>query len=110
MHAVSALVWAAATTPDPMPSPTWTSPPPELVTPGPAGFLVVAFLVIAVVLRVADMLRRVRRARYRAEANEALDAEQAAALQAAAATEASDVDDQDLDAADGTDPDGHPTK
>ena len=34
---------------------------------------------VAVVLLGLDMLRRVRRARYRAEANEALDAEEAAA-------------------------------
>lgn len=83
MHAASALIWAAVTTPEPVPSPSWTSPPPELVTPGPAGFFVIAILVVALTLLAADMLRRVRRARYRDEANAALDAEQAAAEAAA---------------------------
>ena len=53
------------------------------MTPGPAGFFVIAILVVALTLLAADMLRRVRRARYRDEANEALDAEQAAAEAAA---------------------------
>ena len=103
MHAASALIWAAVTTPDPMPSPSWTAPPPELVTPGPAGFIVIALLAVALVFLAADMLRRVRRARYRDEANATLDAEQAAAEAAAqgdAAAEAYAVDDQDIDPAD----------
>jgi type II secretory pathway pseudopilin PulG len=86
-----------------MPSPSWTAPPPELVTPGPAGFIVIALLAVALVFLAADMLRRVRRARYRDEANATLDAEQAAAEAAAqgdAAAEASAVDDQDIDPAD----------
>lgn len=59
----------------PLPTPTVD---PESVTPGPYGFLVVALLVVVVALLVIDMLRRVRRVRYRAEANELLDAEEAA--------------------------------
>jgi membrane protein YdbS with pleckstrin-like domain len=48
---------------------------PNSVTPGVIGF-VATFLVVAVVLLlIADMVRRVRRVRYRAEINERLDAE-----------------------------------
>jgi hypothetical protein len=48
---------------------------PNSVTPGVIGF-VATFLVVAVVLlRIADMVRRVRRVRYRAEISERLDAE-----------------------------------
>jgi flagellar biosynthesis/type III secretory pathway M-ring protein FliF/YscJ len=77
-----------------VPSPTPTAPPAELVTPGPIGFAVMALLVVVVFLLVFDMLRRIRRARYRSEVNEDLDLAEA---QARAATEASDVDDQDVD-------------
>ena len=74
----------------PLPSPDVD---PTLVTPGPWGFVAIAFVAVAVILLVWDMLRRIRRGRYRAEIAEELDAEQ----QAAAAVEASDVDDQDID-------------
>jgi len=48
---------------------------PNSVTPGVIGF-VATFLVVAVVLLlIADMVRRVRRVRYRAEISERLDAE-----------------------------------
>ncbi len=49
---------------------------PELVTPGPWGFAAIAFIALAVILLVWDMLRRVRRGRYRAEVREELDAEE----------------------------------
>lgn len=65
--------------PTPTPTPTVD---PDLVTPGPAGFLVIVLLVVATVLLAMDMLRRVRRARYREEVREALDAEEAAARDA----------------------------
>ncbi|MGP3536249.1 hypothetical protein ACTU3I_15740 [Microbacterium sp. RD1] len=77
----------AAATPGP------SSPPAELVTPGPWGFAVIAFLALAVALLVFDMLRRVRRGRYRAEVAAELDAEE----QARAAVRESNVDDQDID-------------
>ena len=73
-----ALAVLAAT---PSPQPTVD---PDLVTPGPLGFATIVVLVIAVFLLVFDMLRRVRRARYREEANAVLDAEEAAAQEAAA--------------------------
>ena len=81
------------------PSPTPSSPPAELVTPGPIGFTVMAVLVLVIVLLLIDMLRRIRRARYRSEVNEELDLAEA---QAREATLTSDVDDQDIDPAAGT--------
>jgi flagellar biosynthesis/type III secretory pathway M-ring protein FliF/YscJ len=83
-----AAMLLAAATPEP------SAPPPELVTPGPWGFAAIAFVAAAVFLLVWDMLRRIRRGRYREEINEELDAAEA---QARAAEEASDVDDQDID-------------
>lgn len=68
----------------PMPTPSMTVDP-ESVTPGPAGFAVIIIVVIAVVLLIWDMNRRVRRVRYRGEVREELDAEEAAAAQDAAA-------------------------
>lgn len=61
----------------PIPTPTMTVDP-NAVTPGPAGFLVTVIVVIAVVLLIWDMNRRVRRVRYREEVREELDAEEAA--------------------------------
>lgn len=52
---------------------------PTSVTPGPWGFGAIVILTIAVVLLLLDMLRRVRRGRYRAEVREQLDEEDAAA-------------------------------
>jgi hypothetical protein len=63
----------ALATPVPTPSSTVD---PNLVTPGPVGFVVVAILAIAVILLVWDMMRRIRRGRVRADIREELDAEQ----------------------------------
>ena len=84
---MDALIWWAAT---PTPTPTVN---PEDVTPGFAGFVAVAVLAAAVVLLLIDMLRRIRRARYRSEVAEDLDAE-AAARGADAEDRAIDGDDQ----------------
>lgn len=65
---------------------------PTLVTPGPWGFVAIAFVAIIVIFLVWDMLRRIRRGRYRAEVREELDAE----AQADAAVAATEVADQDL--------------
>lgn len=84
------------------PSPSMTVDP-DVVTPGFIGFVAIALVVVVVVFLIIDMLRRIRRAGYRADVNEQLDAEAAAQLdaeaagQAEAATRASDVDDQDID-------------
>lgn len=51
---------------------------PTSVTPGPWGFGAIVVLTIAVVLLLLDMLRRVRRGRYRAEVREQLDEEELA--------------------------------
>ncbi|MGY1550795.1 hypothetical protein ACW5CM_03300 [Microbacterium sp. A588] len=61
----------------PMPTPSMTVDP-NSVTPGPLGFAVIVIVLIAVVLLIWDMNRRVRRVRYREEVREELDAEQAA--------------------------------
>ncbi|GAA4052353.1 MULTISPECIES: hypothetical protein [Agromyces] len=54
---------------------------PNDVTPGVEGF-VITFIVMAVVLLlVLDMVRRIRRVNYRAEARERLDAEERAAAE-----------------------------
>ena len=58
------------------------TPPPEFnpdtVTPGPAGFLAILFVVLAVVALGFDLVRRIRRTTYRAEIAERLQAELAA--------------------------------
>lgn len=71
MHAFVAL---AATTATPIPTPSMMVDP-ELVTPGVWGFAVIALLAVAVILLVSDMLRRIRRARVRADIAEELAAE-----------------------------------
>lgn len=52
---------------------------PNSVTPGVVGFLVTLFVAMSVLVIIADMTRRVRRVRYRAEINEKLDREAAEA-------------------------------
>ena len=72
-HALAALFRAATPTPS-----APASPDPDLVTPGVIGFLVTAFVAIAVILLVWDMMRRIRRGRVRADLMEELDAEEQA--------------------------------
>jgi hypothetical protein len=48
---------------------------PNSVTPGVIGFLVTLFVGLSVFVIIADMTRRVRRVRYRAEINDKLDRE-----------------------------------
>jgi len=89
MHdAFVALVHVGAATPTPEPTVD-----PVLVTPGPAGFVVVALLALAVIALIWDMMRRIRRGRVRAEIRAELDAEQ----QAADSAEATEVEDQHVD-------------
>lgn len=78
------------------PSPTMTVDP-DAVTPGFVGFVAVALIAVAVVFLVIDMLRRIRRAGYRADINAELDAEEEADAQAHTAAPAGDVDDQDIE-------------
>lgn len=70
---------------------------PDVITPGFAGFLAIALLAIAVVFLLIDMLRRIRRAGYRADITAELDAEEGAhAPGEAAATDTNHEDDLDL--------------
>jgi hypothetical protein len=55
-----------------------TTPDPDTVTPGVWGFLAILFVAVATILLVLDMLRRVRRTRYRGEVREQLERERAA--------------------------------
>lgn len=97
-HALAALAAAVDTAPTPTP----TQVDPELVTPGIWGFAITAFVALAVVFLVWDMMRRIRRGRVRADIQEELDAEE----QAARAVEATDVDDESIDPRDDDRPAG----
>lgn len=46
---------------------------PEMVTPGTLGFLATLFVVIATVFLIRDMVKRVRRVRYRQQAQSQYD-------------------------------------
>lgn len=70
---IEAILAAAAATPTPTPTVD-----PNLVTPGPVGFVIVAVVVVFAVLLIWDMQRRIRRVRYREEVRAELDAEEAA--------------------------------
>ena len=73
MHLFSVLHEGLQDTPTPTPTVD-----PTTVTPGTAGWVVVLVLAVVVVLLALDMLRRVRRVKYREEIAEELDAELAA--------------------------------
>ncbi|MDQ1137139.1 hypothetical protein QE410_001938 [Microbacterium sp. SORGH_AS 1204] len=81
------VIVALATTPSPA-----TTPDESIVTPGPLGFAAIAFIGVAVFLLVWDMLRRIRRARYREEVNAELDAEEQARAAAAGGETDDDID------------------
>lgn len=55
---------------------------PNLVSPGVVGFFATLFVAGMTVLLVFDMVRRIRRSRYREEVGIQLDAEAAEAAQA----------------------------
>jgi hypothetical protein len=63
---------------EPTPSPTPTDFDPNTVTPGWEGFTVIFIIAALVVLLIIDMVRRIRRVRYREEIRAKLEAEQAA--------------------------------
>ena len=74
------LLIALATTPAPAPSPSLREGlSQDQVTPGLLGFLLTAFIVVLTALLIVDMVRRIRRVRYRAQVEE----ERAAAADAA---------------------------
>ena len=71
---------ALATAPAPTPSPSLRPGlSQDQVTPGLLGFLLTAFIVLLTALLIVDMVRRIRRVRYRAQVEE----ERAAAEEAA---------------------------
>ena len=73
------LLTALATTPAPAPSPSLREGlSQDQVTPGLLGFLLTAFIVVLTALLIVDMVRRIRRVRYRAQVEE----ERAAAAEA----------------------------
>lgn len=88
-------MWLLAATPTP--APTGGTVDPNLVTPGPWGFAIIAILAVAVIALVWDMQRRIRRGRYREEVREELDAEEQAAAQGRSASRSSETDDEDID-------------
>lgn len=72
LHGLIALGLLPADTVDPIPD---SEVPADLVSPGILGFVVTAALAIVTILLILDMSRRVRRARYRGEVAELLEAE-----------------------------------
>ncbi|MFP3578635.1 hypothetical protein [Arthrobacter sp. fls2-241-R2A-200] len=64
-----------ALTVSPSPDPTLSGLRPGLsedqVTPGTWGFVLTAFIVVLTTLLIVDMVRRIRRVRYRAQVEEA---------------------------------------
>lgn len=68
------VAMAATPTPDP-------DFDPNTVTPGWLGFAAMFLVVVATVFLLIDMVRRVRRTRYRGEIKERLEAERQAAEQ-----------------------------
>jgi hypothetical protein len=59
------------------PSPSPKTPNADLITPGVWGFVITFMIGVVTILLIWDMMRRVRRTRYRAEVNAKLDAEEA---------------------------------
>ncbi|MDQ0732925.1 hypothetical protein [Arthrobacter sp. B1I2] len=83
------LLLSLATTPTPLPTPTLREGISEdQVTPGLLGFIMTAFFVVATALLIVDMVRRIRRVRYRAQVEEER-------LAAAAAADVDAADAQD---------------
>lgn len=80
------LLLALATTPSPNPTPSLRpGVSADQVTPGLLGFLLTAFIVVLTALLIVDMVRRIRRVRYRAQVEE----------ERMAAAETADIDAED---------------
>ncbi len=83
------LLLALATTPSPLPTPSLREGVSEdQITPGLWGFIMTAFFVLATTLLIVDMVRRIRRVRYRAQVEE-----EGMAAAAAADVDAADAHD-----------------
>lgn len=89
-----------ALTVTPSPDPTGTLRPglsEDQVTPGTWGFVLTAFIVILTTFLIVDMVRRIRRVRYRAQVEEAR-----LAAEAGEPAEAGSSTDENGDAGSGT--------
>ena len=75
MPDLSALTATVVVSADPTPSPSPTGVSDDAVTPGVVGFAVTGAIVVIVILLILDMIRRMRRVRYREEARERIAAE-----------------------------------
>ncbi len=65
------MLLALAATPSPLPTPSLREGISEdQITPGLWGFIMTAFFVLATTLLIVDMVRRIRRVRYRAQVEE----------------------------------------
>ena len=73
---ISALLFALDVTP--VPTPPAFEGDPDMVTPGVVGFIITFGIALLTVLLVVDMVRRIRRVRYRSEIRERIDAEASA--------------------------------
>jgi hypothetical protein len=74
------LLLALSATPSPLPTPGLREGISEdQITPGLWGFIMTAFFVLATTLLIVDMVRRIRRVRYRAQVEEERQAAAAAA-------------------------------
>ena len=74
MHILLSALLAAT------PSPSATADPSEtFYSPGTIGFIMTFFVTVGAVALIFDMVRRIRRVRYRAEITEKLEAEAQAA-------------------------------
>ena len=70
------MIWnIVAASPTPSPSPTDFDA--DTVTPGVWGFVLTIAVILAVVVLIVDMVRRIRRVNYRAQVREQLAAEEA---------------------------------
>ena len=79
------LLLALATTPAPAPTPSLRPGlSQDQVTPGLLGFLLTAFIVVLTALLIVDMVRRIRRVRYRAQVEEERAAAEAALFDSSA--------------------------
>ena len=81
------LLLALSTTPTPLPTPSLREGISEdQITPGLWGFIMTAFFVLATTLLIVDMVRRIRRVRYRGQVEE----------ERQAAAEAADIEADDV--------------
>ncbi|MDF1479463.1 hypothetical protein PYV02_10255 [Leifsonia sp. H3M29-4] len=74
MHQLTAAILWLATEPTPAPEID-----ENLVTPGAIGFAVTLLIAVATIALVIDMVRRIRRVRYREQVRAEIEAERATA-------------------------------